>query len=1260
MAQPYPRSFQIGVDIGGTFTDVVCLSTEGDLQLVKVPTTRADPSIAVQRAVAFMADSWGVDPAHISRFVHGTTAATNAVLERKGAKTGLITTDGFKDVLEIGRQMRHRMYDMILHAETPGFLAPGARRKEVAERISAAGEVVIPLDEQAVIDVANALAADGVEAIAVCFLFSFINPAHELRAREIINHLHPEIMVSLSCEVDPAFREYERTTVTTFDAYVKPVLDRYLANMERNLVEAGITAPLQIMQSRGGICSAEIARRRPVRLFLSGPAAGVIGARMAGQEVGLDNLITVDIGGTSCDIAVICEATPVVRSEGLIDGYPVRVPMVDVNAIGAGGGSIAWLDSTGGLRVGPQSAGSEPGPACYERGGENPTVTDASVVLGYINPDNFAGGSLKLNARLAWKAIDQKIAKPTGFSVEAAALGIHRVLNAQMVEGIRLVSIRRGFDPRKFNLLALGGGGALHATALANELGISTVIVPRHPGVLCAYGLLAAPIEHEMSAAFPRKIDGLPIAELAAVLSELDLQCRELMELEGIVPAEANVHHFADVCYVGQSYHLEVPLFMNDPTGPLERLYDDFLKAHDRVYGHSTKSPAKIVNLRSVHQVGGGHPVDLTTATPRGETHSKGHRNILVSGAKSFAKAAVYDREALTADAHVAGPAIIEQVDTTILLEPGWVASIGASSNLLLTRVGKGLSMKTLDRESNAMDAEIALDPVTVEVVRNKLDGIANEMELTLLHSSFSPIVKEGLDASAGLFTADGSALAQACAIPAHLGSLIPAIAEILKSFPVSTMAEGDAFVLNDPYTGGTHLPDLAVVMPVFSQGQVIAISATITHHQDVGGMTPGSVPPNATEIYQEGIRIPPMKLLDRGAYNETLVRLLRQNVRMPDMFMGDLNAEIAACTVGARRIADLAAIYGIHELTSIFEALLDRSESMTRQTLRQLPQGTFRYVDFLDNDGVDLEQPIRIEVAVTIADGNILFDLTGTSPQVKGPMNCVLSAVQSAAFYAVRALTDPEIPNNGGCFRPISMILPEGTVVNPVAPAAVNARGATMKRIAGCMVSALAQAMPERVPASSGSELLVMAFGGKWKSGGTFVIGDLIAAGTGAARAFDGVDVMETDVTNCMNLPAEAMELESPIRINRVALHCDSGGPGRFRGGLGVVREYEVLEGEIKFSHRGERHYYPAKGLEGGLAGAVADSVILRADGRRETIPSKAVAVLAKGDRVVVKTAGGGGVGDPRLRNRDEVIADMLNGKVSKEAAQKIYGLEL
>ncbi|HKD25497.1 MAG TPA: hydantoinase/oxoprolinase family protein, partial [Xanthobacteraceae bacterium] len=489
----------IGVDIGGTFTDVVVRRPGARTRIMKIPSTRKDPSVAVLEALKQMEAEWALPPQEVARFVHGTTVATNAVLERKGACIGLITTQGFRDVLEIGRQMRHQMYDLALDPETPTFLAPGRLRREIRERISATGEVLEALDEAAVTAAADELVSAGAQAIAVVFLFSFLNNSHERRAREIIAARHPHVFVSLSSEVDPAFREYERTVVTAFDAYVKPVVDRYLANLDAGLLAAAVPAPLQIMQSRGGICSSATARLRSVRLFLSGPAAGVIGARMVGGAAGLRDLITVDIGGTSCDIALIEDGAPALRSEGRIGGYPVRVSMLDVNSIGAGGGSIAWLDATRGLRVGPQSAGSEPGPACYGRGGNEPTLTDASVVLGYLDPEHFAGGRLKLRPKLSRKAIERVIARPLNFTVEQAALGIHRIVNAQVAEGIRLVSIRQGHDPRRFTLLPLGGGGPLHACALAEELGVRRILVPRHPGVLSAAGLLAAPVEHEVS-----------------------------------------------------------------------------------------------------------------------------------------------------------------------------------------------------------------------------------------------------------------------------------------------------------------------------------------------------------------------------------------------------------------------------------------------------------------------------------------------------------------------------------------------------------------------------------------------------------------------------------------------------------------------------------------------------------------------------------------------------------------------------------------
>jgi N-methylhydantoinase A len=676
---------QVGVDIGGTFTDVVCRFADGTLKFVKLPTTRRDESQAVLESIALMARDWRIAAAEIARFTHGTTVATNAVLERKGARIGVITTEGFRDVLEIGRQMRHQMYSIALAPETPAFLAPGALRKEVRERVAADGTVLVPLDEAAVRRAADELVAEGVEAIAISFLFSFRHPAHERRAREIVEAAYPEMKIAVSHEVDPAFREYERTVVTAFDAYVKPVIDRYLARLERGLGESGIAAPLQVMQSRGGLMVSEVARQRPVRLFLSGPAAGVIGARIAGASAGAADLITVDIGGTSCDIALVSKGRALIRSEGVIDGYPVRVAMVDVNSIGSGGGSIAWIDRGGGLRVGPRSAGSEPGPACYGRGGEEPTVTDASIVLGYLNPDYFAGGSLELRPELARRAIAEKVATPLGLSVEAAALGIHRVLNAQMAEGIRLVSIRQGLDPRKFTLLPLGGGGAVHVTALARELAIGRIVVPRNPGVLSALGLLSAPVEHEVSAAFGRALDESSAAEVRAGLEPLDRACAALMAKERLNGVAVAIHYLADVCYIGQSYTLEIPLRLDAPD-PLARLYDDFLANHDRVYGHATRAPARIVNLRSVHQAGGADRLDPAPFRPSNAEPRKGSRRILVAGLAEFVDAAVYERAAMPEGFAFEGPAIVEQADTTTLVEPGWRGTVDPAGNLVLIR----------------------------------------------------------------------------------------------------------------------------------------------------------------------------------------------------------------------------------------------------------------------------------------------------------------------------------------------------------------------------------------------------------------------------------------------------------------------------------------------------------------------------------------------------------------------------------------------
>ena len=674
----------IGIDIGGTFTDVVCI-TATDTHILKLPTTRDDPGRAVMAALDVLRDRFAIAPASITSFVHGTTIATNAVLERKGARVGLVTTRGFRDILEIGRQIRRQMYDLNLKPETPGWLAPGARRVEVTERIDASGQVLTPLDAGSLDTAIASLAAENVEAVAVALLFSFLAPEHERQVRTALEAAMPGVPVSISSEVDPVFREYERTVVTAFDAYVKPVVARYLTNLDRNLAKAGVAAPLQIMQSRGGLASGEIARQRPVRLFLSGPAAGAIGGQAAGREAGLDNLITIDVGGTSSDIALIDQGRVLVKAETEIAGYQVRVPMLDVTTLGAGGGSLAWIDGGGGLRVGPQSAGADPGPACYGLGGREPTVTDASIVLGLLDPGYFVGGSMKLDPSLARQAIEDRVSRPLGLSVEAAALGIHRIANTHMADGIRLVSINRGYDPREFVLVPLGGAGGLHAVPLALELGINRIVVPRYPGVLAAAGLLAAPIEHEVSGAFLTAIADAKVSDLADGLAALDRRAETLMQAERVEGLRREHLALADVGYIGQSHYIEVPIDLaaRDALGDLYRAFE---AAHQRLNGHKTGAPAKIVNLRVVHRA--HRPaVSVGARTPDSKGRSqKGRRSVLFPGETARVDTALHDRALLAEGERLAGPAIIEQPDSTTLLPPGWSAEVTGGAALLLTR----------------------------------------------------------------------------------------------------------------------------------------------------------------------------------------------------------------------------------------------------------------------------------------------------------------------------------------------------------------------------------------------------------------------------------------------------------------------------------------------------------------------------------------------------------------------------------------------
>jgi N-methylhydantoinase A len=678
---------EIAIDIGGTFTDVVCLQDQQRLVLAKVPTTPQDLVQGVRQGVARVLELVGQPASAVERFIHSTTVATNAILEHKGAITGVLMTAGFEDVLEIGRQKRSNMYDLFLDAETPVFLAPRRQRVGIRERLDAMGRVLQPLDEPQVVDAVAILRQQyGVQSLAVCYLFSFLNPVHELRSRELLAEHFPDLAVSLSSEVDPVFREYERVCVTAYDAYVRPIVAAYMQRLAEALATMGIRAHLQVMQSRGGLTTVQTVTARPVSMLLSGPASGVIGGRFAGEQSHLRNLITLDMGGTSCDVALVQEGKPLLSREGRMGRYPLRIPMVDVNTVGTGGGSLAWLDSSGGLRVGPQSAGADPGPACYGRGGDTPTVTDASVVLGYLNPDYFAGGDLPLQAEAAHRVIGC-MATRLQMTPVALASGIHRIINARMTNEIRLVSVRRGYDPRQFALVLLGGAGPVHGGRLARMLAIPTTVVPVAPGVLSAFGLLVASIEHDHTRTFAVKADEVDPGRLQALFAELEHLGQEKMWRDRVPPQATQVARSADLRYVGQSYELEVPLPLALGPASVAQAVTDFHALHRQVYGHSRPTYAvEFVNIRTVHSAA-LPPPHLASGVTSGSLASaqQGSRPAYFDEYQAYYDTPVYARRCLPIETRLHGPAIIEQPDTTTVVYPGQHCQVDSAGNLLIT-----------------------------------------------------------------------------------------------------------------------------------------------------------------------------------------------------------------------------------------------------------------------------------------------------------------------------------------------------------------------------------------------------------------------------------------------------------------------------------------------------------------------------------------------------------------------------------------------
>ena len=683
---------RLGIDVGGTFTDTVLIDDNtGRIHYTKTLTTPGDLAQGVLTGIEKILAEAGTSMENVTYLAHGTTISTNALIERKGAKVGLITTKGFRDVLEIARIERPDagLYDMTVDLPEP--LVPRYLRLEIAERIGASGEVVLPLDEQSVVEAVQKLKSEGVEAIAVCLLFSFRYPAHERKVREICREIYPEAPVSLSCEVAPEFREFERTSTTVINSYLAPITKGYLDSLTAQLTQKHGYQDIRIMQASGGVMTAEVAKSHAVNMVNSGPAGGALAAALFGRQSGVDRLISVDMGGTSFDIGLVVKGQPHVKPEGEFEGYPVKIPMIAVEGIGAGGGSIAWVDAGGALNVGPQSAGADPGPACYGHGGEQPTVTDANLVLGRLNPDYFLGGEIKLHLTNARQAIRKYVAEPLGMSVEKAASGVIRVVNANMIRGISVNTTQKGFDVREFSLLAFGGAGPLHAVELAEEMDIEQVIIPPLCSVFSAFGVVASDIRHDYVTTLALSQSTATPIKLQTAFSQLEAQAGALLVEENVPEEDIFIIRAADLRYEGQSYELTIP-FKN--TGPLvekdvEHIIADFHAHHKLLYEYGDPNePVEFISLR-LAAIGRVPQVELQRGNSRlsSDPSQKAERPVYFP-AYGLLPAKIYERSDLQTGHQINGPCLVEEVTSTTVIPPAWHGMVDEYGNIVVIRKG--------------------------------------------------------------------------------------------------------------------------------------------------------------------------------------------------------------------------------------------------------------------------------------------------------------------------------------------------------------------------------------------------------------------------------------------------------------------------------------------------------------------------------------------------------------------------------------------
>ena len=1292
MAAPLVGVPRIGVDVGGTFTDVALERADGSFASTKVLTTHERPEEGILAGISAVAARDGIGLDEVGQIIHGTTLATNALIERRGAETALVTTSGFRDVVETRTESRYEQYD--LNIVLPAPLIERKDRFVVPERIGARGEVLLSFDERAARGVVTRLVNGGYASVAVGFMHSYRNGDHERRFRELLREAAPSIAVSLSCEVSPQMREFERFNTVCANAYVQPLIASYLRRLESELRRLGARCPLLLIHSGGGLMSSDAAASFPVRLIESGPAGGAIFAAHLARAHRRDRIVSYDMGGTTAKIALIEDCSP--RTAKTFEtartarfkkgsGMPISVPTIEMIEIGAGGGSIAAVDALGQIRVGPLSAGADPGPAAYDLGGTAATVTDASVQLGRLHPETFGASGISLAPDLAAEALGSAVGHPLGLDTDAAAVGVAEVVDENMANAARTHAVESGKDLAGYSMVAFGGAAPLHACRLIDKLGVDEVLVPVGAGVGSAIGFLLAPFSYEATRSFYTTSDHFDTEGVRQVLDELSAEAEAFVRMG---TAEAvTTRREVSMRYRGQGWEIPVTLPQGDFDDiAAQELTNTFVKAYEAFFGRAIDGltieavswSVRVSSVReaprAVEPVAAGEPLAVS-----------GTRLVHDSAAGTKVAAALYHRSALAGGDTVAGPALISEDQTTTVIGSGHTAVVQPDLTLRITRKdgdvnghaqdhangrahdhaddhAKGhahdhangrahshavSSLPGSSQQRRARASDAAQREVQLQIMWKRLISVVEEQALTLVRTAFSTSVREAGDLSAGVFDRDGRLVAQAITgTPGHVNTMAAALGHFIDEIGTDSMGPGDVYLTNDPWKGTGHLHDITVVTPVFagdgSAGpeNLIGFFASTAHVVDIGGRGFG---PDARELYEEGIRIPIMRWADRGRLNRDLIDIVRCNVREPDQVIGDIYGLAASNETGRRRLLDMLAEFGLADLEELAGFVFDRTRQATLQALERVPEGVYRNTMRVDGYG----DPVTLSAAVTVTSDGMHADFSGTSPVSPFGINVPLTYAQAYFTYGMLVALAPELPNNHASLLPFTVSAPPGAILNAVEPAPVAVRHVIGHFVTDLCLGAVAPALPDVVPAEGSGAL--WNFQASARSADPTEVRPPVeilmfnSGGSGARPGLDGLTATAFP-SGVRTMSVEATEQVGPIVVWRKEIRDDSGGAGRFRGGLGQVIEIGPADGYLfEFSAMFDRVDNPARGRAGGQDGA-AGRVRLD-DGT--PFGSKGKQTVPAGRRLILELPGGGGFGDPAERDPAAAANDLAQGYV-------------